>query len=224
MSGPSQARRFPAGRRRLQRPAMIALIIAVVLLFYVAPAIARRLTDLMWYEEVGLGRVFWLKIAAQWILGLSIGVFSFLLLIVNARWALVAWVPGIVSLDRNDPVNAAQTLFASAVAPLFRWVVPLVLAALIAFGAATDWMTVIQFWYRTPFGVVDPIFQRDIGYYVYTVPMIEAVLSWLRASAILSLVAIALPVYLGLGEVGWIYRSRRITPRASRHLAALVAT
>src|SRR4051812_45225439 len=224
MTGPSQARRFPAGRRRVPRPGLIAIVIGLVLLFIVAPAIARRLTDLMWYEEVGLGRVFWLKIVAQWTLGLSIGVLSFLLLVVNARWALTTWVPGIVSIDRDDPAHAAQALFASVVAPLFRTIIPLALAVLIGASAATDWTTVIQFWYRTPFGVTDPIFHRDIGYYVYTVPMIEAVLSWLRASAILSLVAIALPVYLGLGEVGWMYRSRRITPRASRHLAALVAT
>jgi len=118
MSGPSQARRFPAGRRRFQRPGLIALVIAIVLLFYVAPAIARRLTDLMWYEEVGLGRVFWLKIAAQWILGLSIGVLSFLLLVFNARWALMMWVPGMVSLDRND-ANVARAVFGSVLAPLF---------------------------------------------------------------------------------------------------------
>jgi uncharacterized membrane protein (UPF0182 family) len=223
MSVPPQTRRFP-GRRRVPRPGLIALAIALVLLFYIAPAVARRLTDLMWYEEVGLGHVFWLKIAAQWTLGLSIGVVSLLLFVVNARWALVTWVPGMVSLDRSDPAHAVQAFFGAVIAPLFRWIVPLVLAAIIGFGAATEWMTVIQFWYRTPFGVTDPIFQRDIGYYVYTVPMIEAVLTWLRASAILSLVVIALPLYLGLGEVGWVYRSRRITPRASRHLAALVAT
>src|SRR3954462_4547832 len=113
MSRPPHPRRLPAGRRRIPRPGLIALLIGLVLLFYIGPAIARRLTDLMWYEEVGLGRVFWLKIAAQWSLGLSIGALSFLLLAFNARWALVTWVPGIVSLDRDAPANAAQTPFAS---------------------------------------------------------------------------------------------------------------
>src|SRR3954462_2243674 len=148
MSRPPHPRRLPAGRRRIPRPGLIALLIGLVLLFYVAPAIARRLTDLMWYEEVGLGRVFWLKIAAQWMLGLSIGVVSFLLLVFNARWALTTWVPGIASFDRSNPASAAQNLFASTLAPLFRWIVPLALAVLIAIGAATDWTTVIQFWYR----------------------------------------------------------------------------
>ena len=178
----------------------------------------------MWYQEVGLGRVFWLKISAQWMLGLAIGLVSFLLLYVNARWALTSWVPGITAVDRDGRIDTGKTFFASAIAPLFRWLVPLALSVLLGIGAATDWTTVIQFWYRMPFNVADPIFQRDVGYYVYTVPMIAAVLSWLRAAALLGLVAIALPLYLGLGDVGWLYRSRHVTPRASRHLAALVAT
>src|SRR6266480_4770375 len=46
------------------------------------------------------------------------------------------------------------------------------LALLFGLGAAGGWLGVLQFLHRTPFGVTDPVFGRDVGYYVFTVPVI----------------------------------------------------
>src|SRR5262245_57226845 len=64
------------------------LIVVAVLVLLVAPAIATRLADWLWYSDVGFARVFLTKIVAQWVLGLAAGVGGFVILYTNARLAL----------------------------------------------------------------------------------------------------------------------------------------
>ena len=54
---------------------------------------------------------------------------------------------------------------------------------------ASQWRTVLQVMYRTPFGVTDPVFGRDIGYYVFALPAIELVLGF----AFSLVIALAVP-------------------------------
>ena len=56
------------------------------------------------------------------------------------------------------------------------------LALLFGMGAAGSWLGVLQFLHRTPFGVTDPVFGRDVGYYVFTVPVIAGALGSSRSS------------------------------------------
>src|SRR5258708_27554521 len=50
------------------------------------------------------------------------------------------------------------------------------LALLFGIGAAGGWLGVLQFLHRTPFGVTDPVFGRDVSYYVFTLPVIGGAL------------------------------------------------
>ncbi len=47
------------------------------------------------------------------------------------------------------------------------------LVGLAAGGAAVSlWHRVLLFLYRTPFGTADPIFNNDVGFYVFTYPLL----------------------------------------------------
>ena len=48
--------------------------------------------------------------------------------------------------------------------------------------------------YATPFGIKDPVFSRDIGFYVFTLPGITAGLGFLSALLVISLITL-LPVF-----------------------------
>ena len=73
--------------------ALLALLIAALLL---VPAIATRLSDWLWYREIGFERVFLTKIIAQWALGVPAALLAFAVLYGNARLALRG-------LDRESP-------------------------------------------------------------------------------------------------------------------------
>src|SRR4051794_39608860 len=77
------------GRRRGGRPPVIVGVALLVFLFMlVVPTVAMRLTDWLWYREIGFERVFLTKIVGQWTLGLTSGLFAFALLYGNALFAL----------------------------------------------------------------------------------------------------------------------------------------
>ena len=64
-----------------------------------------------------------------------------------------------------------------------------VLSVVFGLAAAEQWRTLLQAVYGTPFGVTDPVFGRDVGYYVFTLPAIELVTGMLFGLLLLALVA-----------------------------------
>jgi uncharacterized protein len=101
--------------------------------------------------------------------------------------------------------------------------VSLVLALLVALLAAAEWRTVVQFTHRAPFGVSDPVFGRDVSYYVFTVPLLAKALGFTALVLGIAYVAIVVPIYLARGEIGIRAARFRVEPLAAVHLGALTA-
>src|SRR5204863_8144979 len=215
------------GRRR---PVLRYTIAAIVLLLIIVPAIASRLSDWLWYQDIGFERVFLTKIIAQWVLGLAAGVGGFIFLYVNARIALRG-VPtrNLHIRDANAWAQAGPKVLIERLAVWFVLPVTTALALILALNSAGNWRDLAQYFYRTPFGVVDPIFGRDVAYYVFTIPMVENVLAFANAILWMALI-MALPIYLVRTDVGIAsgFRGQQldvkqlrfyVTPRAQMHLA-----
>jgi uncharacterized membrane protein (UPF0182 family) len=73
-----------------------------------------------------------------------------------------------------------------------------------------------------PFGIADPVFSRDIGFYVFTLPALSAATGFLFTLAVISLVLVV-PVYWVRGDLVPVPRRLRIEPSAGLHLAILLA-
>src|SRR5256884_959311 len=89
-------------------------------------------------------------------------------------------------------------------------------------GAAGSWLGVLQFLHRTPFGVTDPVFGRDVGYYVFTVPVIAGALGLITTLTAFALVA-AIGLYVLRRDVVVFGRGVTVEPSARLHLALLIA-
>ena len=216
-----------SGARRLLRAALIVVVVFLVF----SPAVFSRLADWLWYRDVGFERVFLTKIIAQWILALAAGVGGFIVLYGTARIAQRGTSRRDLNI-RNANGWAAQGP-AVLMERLAAWLVlpvSLFLAFVLAVSAGANWRELAMFIYRTPFGVTDPIFGRDIGYYVFTIPMVEHLLTFLNAIAWASLVLIALPSYVARQDIGAVVDRNNqgvrffVTPRAQTHLAILAAS
>ncbi|HEY9226063.1 MAG TPA: UPF0182 family protein, partial [Gemmatimonadaceae bacterium] len=96
-----------------------------------------------------------------------------------------------------------------------------VLALLIALATASQWSMGLQFAYRTPFGVADPVFGRDVGYYVFTLPAIELALQVALGCVIAALVFVALPIHLASRAVVVAEGRLTVGTRAERHIGLL---
>ncbi len=207
------------GSRRL-----IALgLAALVLVFLLAPLSARRLTDWMWFREVGFERVFLLKIGVQWGLAIAAGSLSFALLYLSARVALRgADIVRVPVKDRARSPDEMEVAFPARLPSILALAASAFLAVLMGLLAASGWRALLQFIYRTPFGVADPVFGRDVGYYVFTVPVIERVLD-LGVLVLMLALAIAVAIYMARGEIRRRDLQFRVAPIAQMHLGVLAA-
>jgi uncharacterized membrane protein (UPF0182 family) len=97
----------------------------------------------------------------------------------------------------------------------------LFLSVLVGFAATPAWDLVLRLIYRTPFGIADPVFSRDIGFYVFILPGLTAIFGFLLTLIVLSLLLV-IPLYWLRGDLVFGPRRLRIEPSAGLHLAALL--
>jgi hypothetical protein len=166
--------------------------------------------------------VFWLRV--QWQLGLGLGVFA---LYGGVLWANYALAQRLTRdrpyrfLSRYSDLTQREQL--GKLLNLGVLGLIFILSLGVALGAATGWQTVLQFLNPTDFDTVDPIFGRDIGFYIFQLPLWQALQGGLMGLLVWALM-IAAAVYALKGEVrperGWKYF---LTGEAKAHVCLLLA-
>ncbi len=96
------------------------------------------------------------------------------------------------------------------------------LAALVGAGVTGRWNEWILFRNSVDFGVSDPLFERDIGFYVFRLPFLSFVTNWVFAALIVALLAAACAYYLN-GGIRFRVPSPRVLPAVKAHLSVLLA-
>src|SRR5688572_33071475 len=173
--------RLPAPRRRRLS---LGIALGVALILFIFPTLVRLLAEWPWFSALGYERVFGTRIVAATLLGIVTGGFAFAFLYLNLRFAQRGVVPKPVVMRMN-----AQTPPVDVTRLVRRLALPAALGLGLLFGlaASSGWLPVMAFLRQTPFGVTDPLFGRDIAYYVFSVPVVAGVLGVLLALGVLSL-------------------------------------
>ena len=203
----------------LRRRLTLILLSAAFAALFLFPSFTALLTDWWWFGEIGYRIVFTRELTTRVLLFLAAGGLAFGVLYLNLRAAQRGLVPNPVVLQLGPE---AQPVDISAA--LRRLSLPLSLGfgLLAGFAATPAWDLVLQVIYRTPFGIADPVFSRDIGFYVFTLPALAAVLGFLTTLTVISLLLL-IPLYWMRGDI--VARPPRlmVEPSAGQHLALLLA-
>src|SRR5438132_5857999 len=204
---------------RPRRRRLLVLVFVAVLLLLLLPSLVTLGAEWPWFQALGYERVFATRLVAKGLLGVGAGVVAFAFLYANLRFAQRGAVPEPVVL-RFNPGAAALDLTSL----LRRLALPMALglALLFGLGAAGGWLGVLQFLHRTPFGVSDPVFGRDVGYYVFTVPVIAGAIGLVIAVTTLTLLA-TIMLYALRRDIIVFRRQVTVEPSARLHLAVLIA-
>ena len=185
------------------------------------PAFAEFYTEWLWFREVGYEQVFIRSLTARSTITIAAGLFVFAILAGNLALALRAlrpWQFTVVTTEGPRPITMDPTRFR----PLVMAVAAL-LALFLGLYAGSRWDTWLAYLYATPFGTRDPILGYDVGFYVFTLPLLELLRTLLfltiAMAAAGSLAAYVLGGELGLDPIRGILASRT----AIRHLSMLAA-
>src|ERR1051325_1928016 len=213
--------RPPAIRVRPSPPRrrLLALVVAVVLLVLFLPSLVTLGAEWPWFQTLGFGRVFATRLLAKALLGVGAGVVAFAFLYWNLRFAQRGAVPEPVVLRFSE---RAAGLDVTRLLRRLAFPAALGVALLFGLGAAGAWLDVLQLLHRTPFGVADPVFGRDVSYYVFTVPVVASAIAFLTLLTTVALLATIL-LYVFRQDVVALQRRVTVEPSAQWHLAGLIA-
>jgi hypothetical protein len=202
------------------RLAIIVGIAAVLALLLATPSLLGILTDWWWFKEVGFQVVFTQQLTTEGWLFLAVGAVTAAFLYGNLRLAQRGVVPNPVIVQVGGPAAPQLDLTRT----LRRLSAPFTIVAALLAGLASIplWQTVLQAANGTPFGTVDPVFSRDIGFYVFTLPALSAALGFLSGITVVTLIGLVFVYFLRTDIVFRPPRHLRIERSAGLHLGALL--
>jgi len=170
--------------------------IAIIVLLFALGRSASVVVDWAWFSSIGYVGVFWTAFVTKALLFVVVFGVSALLLWANAALAYrFAARPGLRLPAVFDPGVATFQAFPGPLAGLqpspFVWrliivAVALVLGLLIAMGETGRWDLVLRFLYQAPYGQIDPLFEKDIGFYLFSLPILVALKNWLLWTLLLA--------------------------------------
>jgi uncharacterized membrane protein (UPF0182 family) len=211
----------------MRRDRAVILVAAVGVGLIGLGRLTHVLVDWLWFSSVGYVSVFWTVLIAKCAVFVTVFFASTGALWFAGRMALrhaergMSWRSAVASRGpRTLPELFAQTW------PRFPWdpvVVgaALVLGLLIAAGEVTNWEMVLRFLYQLPYGMRDPVFGKDIGFYLFSLPAYIALKDWLLLLLVCS-AALAGTIYWLNGDIALDPPMPRASPAVVAHASALI--
>ncbi|HEY3377306.1 MAG TPA: UPF0182 family protein, partial [Armatimonadota bacterium] len=218
------AQNYPQLPRRRGWPLLIVIVLAV-LLFFALPLTANVVTDWLWFKELGRADVYWQLYWGPSLIGIVAGLCFFALVFLNILIAMRN-TPEILWADfRNRLASQTLNLLVRTLRRIAIWggaAVTLLVAIGIGRAAVAYWPQFLLFQHAQQVGSVDPIYQRDIGFYLFRLPFWESLGNWLWFSLLFALVVV-LVIYLVTRAIRTVGGMPECAPPVQAHLSVLLA-
>jgi uncharacterized membrane protein (UPF0182 family) len=212
--------RIPYPRRRWPVVAVGILVVGFLILTF----LSNFYIDILWYREVDLSQVFWTRIWAQAGLASAFFVTFFVLLLANLI-VTRRLAPTIVALT---PEQEIVERFKENIEPYLRWAIPVgaaVLSIFVGLAAAGHWQEFLL-WRSSGgigFGNPEEVFGRDPAFYVFTLPWLKYLQSWLFAALVGITVIVGIGHFLQGGIRPQAVGLRdKVDPQVRAHLSVLL--
>jgi hypothetical protein len=159
----------------------IGLLLAGFVAYLVLLRVSRIYTEYLWWnEDIRQGAAFWTQFWTRWGWGAAFAAIALVFLGVNL-WFARRRTTGEVE-DGPGRVAARAVALIGLLAAFGHG---------LAFGRG-HWQEILLWQKQTPFGVTDPLFNRDAGFYVFSYPFLEQVTRWSLGLVGLTLLCMAL--------------------------------
>ena len=202
-------------------PARLILLLVVLLLFMVVPSAVDLLTEWFWFGEVDYQGIFVRTLTTKASLGGMVFLVAFAALAFNFRLALRRITkPYMLFPGGGDiqPVVLNQRQFL-----LLGTGIAALVALFLGIFASNEWLTWLQYRHAVPFGQLDPLLGRDVGFYVFTLPVLDLARYVALALVVLSLIG-STAAYVVSGTLALDpSRGLVVGAEARRHLGLIVA-
>jgi uncharacterized membrane protein (UPF0182 family) len=206
----------------LRRRWLLVVFGAVLLLAVIGPRIAAFYTDILWFRSVGFADRFFELLYTRF--GLGIVSALVMTVLVGANIALARRL----APDFRIPSEAEEIIerYRRALEPYTRQImvaVALGVGLIAGTSLVGEWRTYLLWANGGAFGIDDPHFGRDLGFFVFDLPFWSLVNSWLFGAIAVTIVLTAGAHYL-FGGIRPQSQGQKITAPANVHLSVLLAS
>ncbi|HTU40013.1 MAG TPA: UPF0182 family protein [Acidimicrobiales bacterium] len=219
---PSDLSADPSPRRRHRaRWWIIAFVVLIVILLVSLRSLAGIYTDSLWFSSVGYHNVF------STLLVTKLGLFG----VFGAIFFAILWINLVVCdriaghdivLAQEDELVRRYQHYVRPYAGRIYVALAFVLALIGASGTIGQWNNWILFRHGGSFGISDPQFHKDVGFYVFKLPFLTFVVDWTLAILIVTL-AVTLVFHYFNGGIQPQRGLPRVRPPVKAHISVLLA-
>jgi uncharacterized membrane protein (UPF0182 family) len=178
-------------------------------------------TDEMWFSSVHLSSVFSTLFLIKVGLGLTFGAIFFFMM-----WGNLLLTDRFGARDLTfDAEDEVVRRFQNVVRPYAKRIyaaIALVMALVAGFNATGEWNNYILFSHSQSFHQTDPLFHKDLGFYIFTLPFVNYVVTWFLVSLIIVLITTTGFHFLN-GGIRTTRATPRVSPRVKAHLSVIGA-
>jgi len=198
-------------QRRILPPAISFLLrwgfFALIAIALVLSVVLGLVQKWLWMRQLDYVGIFWTLLSVKWsIFGVALFV-SILYLWINLRFAArnidVSEGSTFFSKAFRHPADASRTISIDVSSKTLVSAIDagiVILSLLFAFSLSNQWDTYLRFRYGVPFGIADPLFGVDLGFYVFRLPFYELLQGSITALTIGALAILSFCALFGMRQ------------------------
>ncbi|MEJ5308664.1 MAG: UPF0182 family protein [Anaerolineae bacterium] len=182
----------PRSTRRTQLWISLGMML-LLLLCITSSTFATFYTDFLWFKSLDYTQIFTTRVATSALLALIAAVIAVVFLLLN--WSVIPHLiapkesftakPAMFTGQARSVNNTPPVTYSTRPLRVFFTVIAIIAGVIIGLTFGGQWRAFLLANYGVPFEVADPIFHRDIGFYIFTLPWLEALLT--RAKVLIAL-------------------------------------
>ena len=206
------------GRGRI---ALVIIVAAIIVVFISAKSVSNFAVDVWWFDSLGRGDVFWGVLRTKLLLALVFTVAFIAIAIVSLAIA-DRLAPLVHSDGPEDQIFDRYHEVIGTRQPIVRAVFAVLFGLIVGLPTSGHWQEWLMFRNSKGFGIADPEFGRDVGFYMFKLPFLMFVVDWLFASLFLITLLTAVAHYVN-GGIRLQPGARHVTAQVKLHLSVLLA-
>jgi uncharacterized membrane protein (UPF0182 family) len=199
------------------------IIVAILAALYLLNLFLNYYGDWLWFNNMHYGSVFDTMVSAQ-VMSFVVFFLGFALFFgLNIHRAYKNGNAGsnILFLREDDPRKLIQPFYHGKAAIWLWGVVVLFFSIIMGSSAVGHWNDFLQFIYASSFGIKDPVFGKDAGFYVFKLPVYQFVVSVYLYIVAITTVFVWISYYID-GVVRLTNYKLNVSVRAKNHLIRLI--
>ena len=211
---------------------LFSIIFVIFIVFLIAIFTgANFFTEWAWFNELGFSKAFLLMFFSNFGLRILIGLIFAVFVYINLTFTKKLFHK-YFNKEKVDSENV-ETLFKDESQGFLNWlnkkklnwlyvILSLVLGFLFSSVSAELWKIVLKYFNQTPFGMTDPIFNRDIAFYVFSLPFYSFIKEMGMVLIVLTIIVVGVIYFIASGVSSFTEVKVKLSNRAKSHITVLL--